>query len=197
MKKYTGLEQIDTVIQKGICAVGKKFTKDYRCRYALFHWNEVVGEYVAKNVRTVAVENEVLLLYAPDSTWRNEIKMFQEQIVQKFNNFAGEKIIKEICFVNRPPSKKQLNYINDKKTKRNDKDKPVSLTEEEENYITKACAAVEDGKLKEQLAKLMRSHGELKHRRENMSWRKCEKCGRLCPPPYKICYDCRVAKQEE
>lgn len=197
MKKYFGLEQISTVIPKGIKALGRKFERDYRCRYAVHHWQEIVGSNVAKHAKAVNIEKNVLFVYAPDSTWRNELMMFSDSIIQKTNDFVGEKIAKEIHFVNRPQYMANSAILK-KTTKKNiAKTGKVKLTDDEKQAIKNVCQTVTDKELRQKLQKLLRSQKELKHKRESAAWQKCQICGTLCPPGSRICFRCRTARLNE
>ena len=200
MKKHRDLEDLATIIPKSIHALGRKFEHRYRCRYTLFHWRKVVGKKVFDHVKPAKIENDVLFLYAPDSTWRNELMMFQDDIVQKANNFAGEKIIKKIAFINKPNNalyndNGEAIVINNKISKKNNLLNTLPL--KEEKRIDEICRKIRDEELRTKMHRFMEKHELLKINRQKNKWHKCAACSSLCPPEHKLCLSCRQKKQAE
>ena len=199
MKKYVGIEDMATIIPKSIRALGKDFERRYLCRYALYHWDKVVGETIAKNVKPVAVENKTLFLYAPDSTWRNQTQMMQKNLIQKFNNFSGKKIIAELRFINRPDLVKNFGkkIIVGKLLAEKVNLKKFRLTDDEKADIEKKCVSVGDDALRSKLIGLMESQKKLSLIRSDSAWHECRECRKLCPPGENLCFDCRQRKKEK
>ena len=199
MKKYTGIENINSIIPKSIHAWGRDFERRYRCRYALHHWKKIVGENVSKNVRAVAVENKTLLLFAPDSTWRNEMQMFKESIIQKTNNFAGEKIVRDIRFVNRlsvnKDSEKHL-FATQKNIYKNHVDSLPNLSSEENSFVEEACLKIKDETLRNKFTDFIKKQIKVTKLKKQNQWHNCPQCGTLCPPDEKICFTCRTEAEK-
>ena len=199
MKKYNDLENMATIIPKSIHALGRKFEHSYRCRYTIYHWDKVVGEKVAKNSRVAKIEKGTLMLYVPDATWRNEIQMFGEEIIQKTNNFAGEKIAKKIVFVNRPhilfDDNNKKNAAINLSVKRK-QTAVLNISPKEQAKINDICNFIQDNALREKMTGLIKQQKKLTAKRKRNKWHKCVSCAALCPPDRKLCPDCRRRQQE-
>jgi predicted nucleic acid-binding Zn ribbon protein len=59
-------------------------------------WAEIVGERLASQAKAIAIEHRILFVRADDSAWRNELSLMKEDIVEKINDFFGEKRVSRI-----------------------------------------------------------------------------------------------------
>ncbi len=66
---------------------------------AVFLWNDIVGEVVAGVTETTGVEKGVLTVKTSSPTWRQELHMQKNEILDKINKKIGSKAIKEIRFI--------------------------------------------------------------------------------------------------
>jgi predicted nucleic acid-binding Zn ribbon protein len=66
---------------------------------AVFFWNDIVGEVVASVTETTGVEKGVLTVKTSSPTWRQELHMQKNEILDKINKKIGSKAIKEIRFI--------------------------------------------------------------------------------------------------
>ena len=66
---------------------------------AVFLWNDIVGEVVAGVTETTGVEKGVLTVKTSSPTWRQELHMQKNEILDKVNKKIGSKAIKEIRFI--------------------------------------------------------------------------------------------------
>lgn len=192
------IEQIDSIIPKSIHAWGESFEKNYRRRYVIHNWRRIIGDDFAKHVKAVGIEYKTLLLYAPDATWRNDAYCLKEDIIQKTNNLAGEKIVGDVRFVLRKPSFSEQNGADSK----NDFDflrelRGINLSADEMRNIDKLCENVGDDELKTGLRRLVQNCRKLNGLRLKRKWHKCGTCGDLCPPYEKICSRCGEKSKNE
>ena len=91
----------DADVRAAIRRLGAKFERDYIVHTTISHWNDIMGEMVARRVRAVYVKDGKLFLYAPDAVWKNEMRMSAPEIVQRVNNYAGSRMVCEIAFTRR------------------------------------------------------------------------------------------------
>ena len=63
---------------------------------ALFIWEEIVGEVVAKNCTPEEVKHGILIVRALTPVWRNEITIKKKEIVENLNTKLGKKTIKDM-----------------------------------------------------------------------------------------------------
>ena len=66
---------------------------------AVFLWKEIVGKTVSSVTEAKKVENGVLLIKTQSPTWRQELYMQKEEILNKINKKIGSSAIKEIRFI--------------------------------------------------------------------------------------------------
>mgnify|MGYP001424239949 CR=1 FL=1 len=66
---------------------------------AVFLWKDIVGEVVAGVTETMGVEKGVLTVKTSSPTWRQELHMQKNEIIDKINKKIGSKAIKEIRFI--------------------------------------------------------------------------------------------------
>jgi len=81
---------IDTMLKK------YKIEKPVRQGEALFIWNEVVGETIAKHTKPEKVAWGKLFIKVDSASWRNELVFKKESILNKINNKLKNVTIKEI-----------------------------------------------------------------------------------------------------
>ncbi len=62
-------------------------------------WDEIAGARIAEKAEAYAVESGILFLRVADSSWRNELAMMKEELVEKINAFFGEKRISRIHLI--------------------------------------------------------------------------------------------------
>jgi len=74
----------------------ERLDKAMRQNKALFIWEDVVGELVAKNCTPEEVKNGLLIVRALTPVWRNEIAMKKKEILGKLNSKLGKKTIKDM-----------------------------------------------------------------------------------------------------
>ena len=66
---------------------------------AVFLWKDIVGEVVAGVTEATGVEKGVLTVKTSSPTWRQELHMQKNEILDKVNKKIGSKAIKEIRFI--------------------------------------------------------------------------------------------------
>jgi len=167
--------------------------KDFKRHLIFEQWAEIVGEFIAWNVRPVRIEMATLYVAASSPPWANELMMMQLDIIAKINRFVGENLIKYLrtCSpgADRPPTGAVLD-IERPSPDLSKSLRQISLTDEEIEEAREECAIIADEKLRasilrttlrqKQLVKLKAAHG----------WHKCASCTNLCPPQETYCRTC-------
>lgn len=59
-------------------------------------WEELMGKPVAERTRNIYVKNKVLFIELKSSVLRNELIMMRQNIIDRINEKAGERIIEKI-----------------------------------------------------------------------------------------------------
>ena len=98
MRSTLGTAGAGDDVRAAIHRLGAKFEQDYIAHSAVAHWADMMGEMVARRVQAVSIRDGKLYLYAPDATWKNEMRMSMPEIVQRVNNFAGGRMVQEVAF---------------------------------------------------------------------------------------------------
>ena len=59
-------------------------------------WNASVGDVIAKSTRVKKFENGCLFINADSSTWRAELLLRKNQLIEKLNDSIGERAIEDL-----------------------------------------------------------------------------------------------------
>ncbi|MFH1052152.1 MAG: DUF721 domain-containing protein [bacterium] len=59
-------------------------------------WNDIVGDKIAKHAKTGKFQDGVLTIITESSTWRSELRLRAEELVNKLNEKLGKNIIQSI-----------------------------------------------------------------------------------------------------
>ncbi len=63
---------------------------------ALGNWEELLGRSVARSTKKLFIRDGKLYVYLSSPVVRNELFMIRDDILKKFNDRAGEKLVREI-----------------------------------------------------------------------------------------------------
>ena len=182
-----------------VCAaihrLGPAFERDYITHTTLSHWADIVGDMIARRVRAVAVRDGKLFLYAPDATWKNEMRMSAPEIVQRVNNYAGGRMVKEIAFAR---SARPEPILSEEGA---DTETPAAyaravvqtgLTDEEIARGAALAETVSDGELAMRIQRAYQVSRKAQHLKEQRGFASCPSCGRMVQG---VCLDCRRAEE--
>tara|TARA_B100000579_G_C22327217_1_gene618829 strand:- start:281 stop:556 length:276 start_codon:yes stop_codon:yes gene_type:complete len=91
------MQRLKTAIKEAVKETG--IEKALKQESAVFLWEEVVGKTVSTVTEAKKVENGILLIKTQSPTWRQELYMQKENILNKINRKIGSRAIKEIRFI--------------------------------------------------------------------------------------------------
>tara|TARA_Y100000766_G_C18504140_1_gene411069 strand:+ start:35 stop:310 length:276 start_codon:yes stop_codon:yes gene_type:complete len=91
------MQRLKTAIKEAVKETG--IEKALKQESAVFLWEEVVGKTVSTVTEAKKVENGILLIKTQSPTWRQELYMQKEEILNKINKKIGSRTIKEIRFI--------------------------------------------------------------------------------------------------
>ena len=91
------MEQLKKVIEKTIESSG--FKNAILQENAVSMWADVVGKNISKISKVTSVDKGVLLVKVESATWKQELHMQKNEIINKINKKIGSKAIKEIRLV--------------------------------------------------------------------------------------------------
>ena len=195
MRTTLGTAAADDDVRAAIHRLGPSFERGYIAHLTLAHWADIMGEMVARRVRAVYVKDSKLYLYAPDAVWKNEMRMSAPEIVQRVNNFAGGRMIREIAFAR--TARLPIVPAGDG----GDEEMPADyaralvqtgLTDEEIAHGSALAASVEDEKLASSIQRAYQNMRKARRLKEQRGFTPCPICGRLVQG---ICFDCRRSEE--
>lgn len=199
-KRTPGLETVETILPKSIHALGPKVEKRYRRHFVLWHWKDIVGDAIASNVLPMGIEHERLWLYAKNATWRNEVQMMQPEILQKVNNCAGERLVREMRFGRKwerlSPGKEPSGETGPEFHLGREIER-MNLSDPELSSVKDACSSVEDEELKKKIQLLLIKNKKLTKLKQSRNWHPCRDCGALCPDGASRCSICASRHEGE
>lgn len=187
-------EKFGDFFQNSLGYIFKKHKDDYLKAYIRCHWNEIVGEQIAKNAAFVGIDQKEILLYSRRSDWVNELTLMQEDIISKVNAYAGKNLAKTLRFVNylKANKSKQQKVKNRVSLKRDLKFD--DLTNKETKEIQESVTKVKDGDLSSVLQKYKSASLRLKKYKEK-NFIKCNICGTYNENG--VCERCAYEKSEK
>ena len=197
-----GLERPDTIIRKTIHHMGGNAEKKYYMHWVLWHWPEIVGDFIARNTSPQGIRKDTLYIYSDNSALRNELQMMMPQIVQSVNNYAGQKMIDKVAFSKRweKSDSEGIDEIrlaappDDENLGRERRKMPLSPAEMQAAESLGAVAG--DGEIGRAISGLYRKHLQMQKLKMAKNYQKCPQCGRLMPPDVAICDDCSRKQRE-
>ena len=196
MRTTLGTADAGDDVRSAIYRLGPAFERDYITHSTLSHWPDIMGEMIARRVRAVAVKDGKLFLYTPDATWKNEMRMSTPDIIQRVNNYAGGRMVREIAFARSarpepvPPEEGT------------DIETPASyaravvqtgLTDNEIARGTALAESVSDGELAMRIQRAYQVSRKAQRLKEERGFHSCPSCGRMV---HGVCLDCRRAEEQ-
>ena len=195
MRTTLGTANAGDDVRAAVHRLGPAFERDYITHTTIEHWADIMGEMVARRVRAVAVRDGKLFLYAPDATWKNEMRMSAPEIVQRVNNYAGGRLVREIAFARsmRPiPTPTEGGQDTETRAAYARALVQTGLTDEEIARGTALAGAVSDGELATRIQRAYQTTRKAQRLKEQRGLIPCPSCGRLVEG---ICHDCRRAEE--
>lgn len=206
-KRTPGLEKVVSIIPKAIHELGNKQEREFYQHWVLWHWADIVGEAYAQNVKAVRIERESLYVCCRNPAWSNETRYQMPRIIQKVNNYAGGKMIKDIKFSRSwniedweawdtsAASATEATKAPDVNVGRERAKMP--LAPEDIKAAEHISEGLEDEDLACKVRQLYRNGRQLDKLRLAHGWKHCPSCGRLCPPQAAVCANCRRRQDED
>ena len=195
MRTTLGTANAGDDVRAAIHRLGPKFERDYIAHTTLSHWEDIVGDMIARRVRAVAVRDGKLFLYAPDATWKNEMRMSAPEIIQRVNNYAGGRLVKEIAFA------RTMRPVPMDAEEDGDAETPFAyaralvrtgLSDAEIAAGAQLAESVSDEKLAVKIRRAYQTTRKAKRLKEQRGFLPCPTCGRMVDG---VCHDCRRSEE--
>ena len=91
------MEKLDIAIKDFLINTGLE--NGVNQQKAVIIWPEIVGNKIAENTTAELVDFNVLTIKVKNSTWRNELYLKKDIILEKLNKELGPNTIKELRFL--------------------------------------------------------------------------------------------------
>ena len=191
MRTTLGTVNAGDDVRAAVHRLGPQFERDYIAYTTLSHWSDIMGEMVARRVRAVAIKDGKLFLYAPDATWKNEMRMTMLDTIQRVNNYAGGRLVKEIIFARSArPAPIMAEDGQDTETRAAYARTLVQtgLTDAEIARGRTLAESVSDEKLATRIQRAYQVTRKAQRLKEQRGLSPCPSCGRMVDV---VCHDCR------
>lgn len=195
MRTTLGTANAGDDVRAAVHHLGPAFERDYIAHTTLSHWADIIGDMVARRVRAVAIKDGKLFLYAPDATWKNEMRMTMPDTIQRVNNYAGGRLVKEIVFARsaRPvPIPAEDGHETETRAAYACALVQMGLTDEEIAAGTALAESVSDEKLATRVQRAYQVTRKAQRLKEQRGYTVCPSCGRMIE---RVCHDCRRVEE--
>ena len=91
------MEKLDTAIKDFLINTGLE--NGVKQQRAIIIWPKIVGSKIAENTIAELVDFNILTIKVKNSTWRNELYLKKDIILEKLNTELGPNTIKELRFL--------------------------------------------------------------------------------------------------
>lgn len=169
--------------------------KKYIEQSIIYHWRDIVGEDVARHVSCGKFSRGTLSVHTDSSVWSHQVLMQKRAMITKINEFAGDKIVKDI----RIQTGYQPNFreINKDLTNLDYYLKQVSLEPLVEKDIQEKTSAISDADLRYRLTSILEKQKKLEQLKRSHGYHPCSICGTLCEKNETYCIGCRRQKKKD
>ena len=66
---------------------------------AMARWADAVGPHIASRAQAESFSDGTLTVVVPDATWRHELSLSRERLIEELNTALGHRVVREIFFV--------------------------------------------------------------------------------------------------
>lgn len=191
------MEKMANILTNTIKNMGLQ--KKYNSQSVIVHWRKIVGDDISAHTYPVLVQSGILVISVNNSVWCHHLSMMKESIIDKINDFIGEKLILDIRFQagNLKNSQKEENNEIDEQLNSKYKISKIKLDTTDIQIINETVEHVHDKYLKQKLLRVMRKDFTYKKIKKQNNWHQCASCTVLCPPDQTYCSVCKLNKKNQ
>jgi predicted nucleic acid-binding Zn ribbon protein len=92
--KRKNTQPLKEVIDRYLKIIGAdKRLKEIRLKE---EWEEIIGKNIAAKTEKIIIKDGIVYLLVPSSIVKNELRMVKSEIIKRFNEAAGENIIRDL-----------------------------------------------------------------------------------------------------
>jgi predicted nucleic acid-binding Zn ribbon protein len=93
-KSYT--QKIDLVIREFLSEI--QIDRKLKEVHLVSEWESLMGKMVASRTQHIYIRNKTLFIHVTSSVLKNELVMMRQNIMDRLNEIAGEKLVEQIVF---------------------------------------------------------------------------------------------------
>ena len=169
--------------------------KKYKEHSVKYYWRDIVGADVARHVSCGSFSRGTLTVHADSSVWSHQILMKKNTLIRQINEFAGDKIVKDIRIqTGYQPNFREIN-----------KDLPnldyyldqITLDGSVKKEIEEKVSRIKDDALKRKMKSVLEKQKKLEQLKRAHGYHPCEECGSLCEKNETYCISCRRQKRKD
>ena len=90
-------ELLKFALERRIKSLG--ITRKIDAGRVLAAWNEAVGTQVASKAAAESLDGGVLTVVVPDSTWRHQLSLTRQEMIDRLNSVLGSRVVKDLYLV--------------------------------------------------------------------------------------------------
>ena len=90
-------ELLKFALERRIKSLG--ITRKLDAGRVLAAWNEAVGTQVASKAAADSLDSGVLTVVVPDSTWRYQLSLTRQEMIDRINVVLGSRVVKDLYLV--------------------------------------------------------------------------------------------------
>ncbi|MEG6584444.1 DUF721 domain-containing protein [Dendrosporobacter sp. 1207_IL3150] len=190
------MKQLREIIPNTIKNLG--IAKKYNTEWAVLNWPKIVGDDIAAHASPTSVQRGVMIIAVNNSVWCHHLSMMKDEIINKVNDFIGEKLVNDIRF-QAGYFKKYQNYDEDQENYEtiNQKLKMIKLDDTELSQANNLANVVSDDNLQRKILRIAKKHLAFKKLKKINNWHKCANCDSLCPSDVLYCTVCSIDNREK
>lgn len=176
-------------------------SKRFQSQMAILHWREIVGDEIAEHAWPVLVQRGQMLVSVNNSVWNHHLSMMKYDIIDKINNFLGDKVILSMRF----QAGYLKNYQNEDKGENADSDdrslrqklRAIRLEPEDVQKAHSMVADLADEHLRKKVLRLIFKEMAFTKLKQMNDWHACANCGVLCRPGHSYCTICSIEQKHK
>ena len=195
------MDGMRNLLREKMRSLGADTYKKFLCNEIIHDWSKLVDESISEQVRPVKIEHGVLFVYVENSSFKDQLKFFADEIIDAINEHYGheEPLVKSIRIakgfqiadmpqekISSAPQKKPQVALED-----------VTLTAEEIKRCEEQAGKFSNDELRPTVLATLLSQARVQKFRLANGWHKCAECDTLCPPEEIFCGVCKIKARSE
>lgn len=178
-------------------------TEKLKINRLYYYWDTIVGATVSSNCFIISIKPPLIVLGVSSSPWMQQLLMQKSVVINKVNDFYGEKIISDIQLQlrNHKTIKSHAKVENSLKKSSRDEEyinvDTIVLSKEEVEHFRTTTSQVKQEKLRDILFKVGVANAKKRKLLISEGYKKCPSCNTLIEPNETHCSRCIYRKKRQ